>query len=188
MTGHVAVKRPDAEPAYGFNIVSLGLDAYVAYLTNRLRGKVGGDAYKVLADAMTLFYERIVRLRDSRVTWTTADTESETLEGRIVVCAVGVSGFRTYGDHKPILPGFENVCLIETTGPLGKIKLKAMVYNGTHSRRPEVHMASASAVRFDYDGRLPLQFDGEAVWLTADSFPVTLEVVPDSVPVLQMKS
>jgi DNA-binding GntR family transcriptional regulator len=39
----------------------------VAFLTNRLKRKLGGDLYRLLADIMTLFYERLVGVGPMRV-------------------------------------------------------------------------------------------------------------------------
>ena len=183
--GHLVVRRSGAPPLSGFNIASVGLDAYVALLTNKLKGSIAGDLYKVLADVMTLLYERIVGMQEMTVRWSNADGESHALRRRFVLCAFGVSGERSYGDHKPILPGFENLCAIETVGLIGKILLKGKVYRGEHVSSPAAHMASARRIVIEYASRIPLQIDGETRWLTPDDFPLEMEVYDDSVPVLR---
>jgi diacylglycerol kinase family enzyme len=180
--GYLSVKRQDGEPLYGFNIASIGLDAYVALLTNRLKGSVPGDLYKLLADVMTLLYERIVGIGEMRLQW--GDGAGADLTRRFVLCALGVSGHRDYGDHKPILPGDDNLCAIETRGVVGKIRLKGQVYRGEHVAERGVHMAQATRVTIEYGARIPLQIDGETRWLEPDDFPLVMEVHRDSIPVL----
>jgi diacylglycerol kinase family enzyme len=135
---------------------------------------------------MTLFYERIVRLGDITLRWSAPDGESHEITRKFVLCAMGVSGDRTYGDHKPILPGFENLCAIETAGVFQKIKLKGILYKGAHPGSPIVHMATTRRLVVDYDGRIPIQLDGEARWVEPHEFPLEIELQEDSVPVLRM--
>ena len=183
--GHLLVRRAGSEPLYGFNIASLGLDAYVALLTNRFKGSIAGDLYKVLADVMTLLYEPIVGVSPMTIRWSDDDGEVHEERRRFIMCVFGVSGTRTYGDHKPILPGFENFCAIERTGVIGKIRLKGRLYRGEHGSSPLVYMKTASRLVVEYDARVPLQIDGETRWLTAEDFPLEIELHNNSVPVLR---
>ncbi|WP_461257456.1 diacylglycerol kinase family protein, partial [Treponema sp. R80B11-R83G3] len=41
-----------------YNILSVGLDAYVKYMINTIKGKVPGDAYKFWVDMATLSYQK----------------------------------------------------------------------------------------------------------------------------------
>jgi diacylglycerol kinase family enzyme len=183
--GHLLVRRSGSEPLYGFNIASLGLDAYVALLTNRLKGSIAGDLYKVLADVMTLLYEPIVGVSPMTMRWSGDDGVVHEKHNRFIMCVFGVSGTRTYGDHKPILPGFENLCAIERIGVIGKIRLKGRLYRGEHVSSPLVSMHTARRLVIEYAARVPLQIDGETRWLTADDFPLEIELHDDSVPVLR---
>ena len=183
--GHIVVHPSDSEPLYGFNIASVGLDAYVALLTNRLKGSIAGDLYKVLADVMTLVYEPIVGISPMTLRWSDGDGIAHDLHRRFALCAFGVSGTRTYGDHKPILPGFENLCAIERIGLIGKIRLKGQLYRGEHVHSPLTHMKTATRLVIEYDGRIPLQVDGETRWLTAENFPLEIDLHNDSVPILR---
>ncbi len=185
MTSHLVVRRSGAPPLHGFNIASIGLDAYVALLTNKLKGSIAGDLYKVLADVMTLLYERIVGVNEMTVRWSDENGQTTTLRRKFVLCAFGVSGERSYGDHKPILPGKDNLCAIETIGLIGKVLLKGQVYRGEHVNAPAVHMARARHLTVEYGRRVPLQIDGETRWLEPEEFPLEMEVFPDSVPILK---
>jgi diacylglycerol kinase family enzyme len=183
--GSIEVQPVGMSRILGFNIASIGLDAYVAYLTNRLKGKLGGDLYKVIADVMTLFYERIVGAGPMQVTLTTADGSTSQYDGRFLICAVGASGHREYGGGKLVLPADENVCLIDRCGLLGKIRLKSLFYRGEHTSESNVSMGIARDVEVYYQGRIPLQVDGETVWLRAENFPLRFSVGEPTLPVLK---
>ena len=60
-TGALRVTTADGTPRYSFNIASIGLDAYIAGLTNRFKRVIPGDAYKSLVDIGSLFYEQKVK-------------------------------------------------------------------------------------------------------------------------------
>jgi len=182
--GQVLV-RPTGMPEFrGFNIASVGLDAYVGYLTNRLKGRFGGDLYKLIADVMTLFYERVVGVGTMRVELFDERGEAEALSGVYLLLAVGVTGHRRYGGGKLVLPGYENFCAIEPLGLVGKIRLKSLFYRGEHVHEPNVTMRSARRIVVHYDREIPLQMDGETVWLEPRHFPLEMTVTPPRVPVL----
>jgi len=183
--GHIVVHPAGSEPLYGFNIASVGLDAYIALLTNRLKGSIAGDLYKLIADVMTLFYEPLVGISPMTIRWSDGDGVAHDLRRRFAFCAFGVSGNRTYGDHKPILPGFENLCAIERIGVIGKIQLKAKLYRGEHIHSPLTHMKTATRLVIEYDARIPIQVDGETRWLTGEDFPLEIDLHNDSVPILR---
>jgi len=182
--GHLTVKRSGREVLYGFNIASIGLDAYIALLTNRFKGSIAGDLYKLIADVMTLLYEPIVGISPMTIRWADDGAVHEERR-RFAICAFGVSGGRTYGDHKPVLPGFENLCVIERVGLIGKIRLKSLLYRGTHVHSPSVLMRTARRLVVEYDGRIPLQIDGETRWLSAADFPLEIDLHDGSIPILR---
>lgn len=170
-----------------FNIGSLGLDAYIAYLTNRLKGKLGGDLYKTIADVMTLFYERIVGAKQMELRLVGEDGRQESLEDRFLLVAVGASGYRRYGGGKLVLPGYENLCAISRIGTIGKIRLKSLFYRGDHVDHEIVRMRSVRALTINYEGRIPMQVDGESLWLDAENFPVEVSLEPARVPILEFE-
>ena len=168
----------------GYNIASIGLDAYVAYLTNRLKRRFGGDLYRVIADVMTLLYERVVGAGRMSVELVDERGRAERLAGRFLLLAMGVSGYRRYGGGKRVLPGYENLCAVERLGLIGKIRMKPLFYRGEHVHEPNVFMRSARRITVDYDRSIPLQIDGETVWLSAENFPLAMQVQSPEVPVL----
>jgi len=57
-----------ALPLYSFNIASVGLDAFVADMTNRLKRILPGDSYRFWVDVATLFYDRVYDVIDMELT------------------------------------------------------------------------------------------------------------------------
>lgn len=183
-TGQV-VATPREMPAFrAFNIASVGLDAYVSYLTNRLKGRFGGDLYKLIADVMTLLYERVVGAGPMRIDIVDEQGQTDRLERVFLLVALGVSGYRRYGGGKLVLPAYENFCAIEPIGLLGKLRLKALFYRGEHVHEPNVVMRSVRKIVIHYGRAIPMQVDGETVWLGKENFPLEMQVGPPEVPVL----
>jgi diacylglycerol kinase family enzyme len=184
-TGAVAVTVADGRVYWAFNIASVGLDAYIAELTNRFKRAIPGQAYKALVNIGSLFYGQVVHpqpmdihLFDGRL-----ETEVKGMVPSMVV--VGASGHRTYGGHMPVLPGDENVCIVDGMSILRKITQKKLFYLGTHGELPEVSFHRADRVDIDYRNRIPLQLDGEIVWLEPNDFPLSLRVVRAKIKVLR---
>ena len=182
--GHLVIRPTGMDEFFGFNIASIGLDAYVAELTNRLKRRFGGDLYKVIADVATLFYEQIVGVESMTLEVDGGAPDTERLTGEYMLVAAGVSGYRYYGGGKAVLPGAENLCAIARLGLLGKIRLKSLFYTGDHVREPNVAMRSFRTLRVEYGRRIPMQVDGETAWLEPTNFPLRIERVADSIPVL----
>jgi len=184
-TGAVAVTSCDGTVYWAFNIASVGLDAYIAELTNRFKRAIPGQAYKALVNIGSLFYERVVHPlpMDIRMSVGGRETCVKGIVPSMVV--VGTSGHRTYGGHMPVLPGDENVCLVDGMSLVRKITQKKFFYVGTHGDLPEVRFFRADRVDIDYHGRIPLQLDGELVWLEPGDFPLSLQVVDAKIKVLR---
>jgi diacylglycerol kinase family enzyme len=183
--GALLVTLADGKPHYAFNIASVGLDAFIADLTNRFKRIIPGHAYKLLVDFGALFYEQNVKPMPMNVTLF-SNGKSKKLKGIVPsMVVVGVSGHRTYGGQMPILPGQENVCIIDGMGFFDKIRSKKFLYAGTHGDLPTVHFHYADRVDIEYGGRMPLQLDGELIWLEAKDFPLSMKVIPGTITVLR---
>jgi diacylglycerol kinase family enzyme len=98
---------------------------------------------------------------------------------------VGISGARTYGGHMPVLPGRENVCIVEGMSVMEKIRNKKLFYVGRHGELPQVSFHRADRVEISYHSSIPMQLDGEIAWLTPESFPVTMTVLEPKINVLR---
>ncbi len=185
LTGALRVTAPGAPVRYAFNIASIGLDAYIVELTNKLKRVIPGDAYKSVVDIASLFYEQKVKPRpmDIRIHSEAGEHRVDAFVPSMVV--MGVSGGRTYGGHLHVLPGEENVCLVGRMSVLAKIRNKKLFYLGGHGVLPQVSFHRAQRLEVSYPAAIPMQLDGELVWLAPNDFPVTMEVLPPRIKVLR---
>ena len=188
-TGAVRVTTAEGRIRYSFNIASLGVDAYITDVSNRVKRLLPGDIYRSVADISVIFYEPVYKLKEMRILLTpfgnvnsakqnlAEDASSEHVVGTFLLVAMGISGRRTYGDGKLVLPGDENFCAMHNTTLRRRLALRKTFYAGNHVNEPEALVRSARRCEIHYDGKIPVQFDGEALWLDHGSFPVTMEVL-----------
>ena len=183
-TGALAVTCGAADKRYSFNIGSVGLDAYIVGLTNRFKRIIPGEAYKVMVDLGSLFYEQRVRPRPMSIRlWNGGgSTCIDSIVPSMVV--VGISGRRTYGGHMPVLPGDENVCIIDGMSIPAKVASKKLFYEGRHGELAETSFHTANRVDIESSGRVPMQLDGELLWLDTGDFPLSLQVIEPKIKVL----
>ena len=176
-------------PFLAFNILSVGLDAFVTHMTNKMKGNLPGDSYKLWVDIAALLYDRLyqvdyldVRALDS------AGGEVCSFREKILLLAVGASGHRSYGSHKQILPDGRNVCALRQMTLLRKLALKGLFNTGAHINKPEARLFNARRVEFSGLHPILAQMDGETVLLKRDDFPAAIEVTGPVIPVLKISS
>jgi diacylglycerol kinase family enzyme len=181
----VAVTVADGTVYWAFNIASVGLDAYIADLTNRFKRAIPGQAYKLVVNVGTLFYGQVVHPQPMDIRLSDGGKRLE-VKGMVPsMVVVGASGHRSYGGHMPVLPGDENVCIIDAMSIMRKLAQKKLFYLGRHGELPEVQFHHADRVDIDYRGSIPLQLDGEIVWLESKDFPLSLQVAHPKIKVLK---
>jgi len=171
--------RPEGgkAPMWSFNIASIGLDAFVCEMTNKLKAIFPGDFFKFWVDVSAIFYDRIWPPAPMSVfAFDPAGAQVASFEEPSLLVAVGVSGHRTYGSNTPILPDDDNVCAIRQMPMLKKIALKELTATGRHRGLDVVRLFSASRVRIDYPGRILLQREGEVTLLESADFPLEIQV------------
>jgi diacylglycerol kinase family enzyme len=173
-------------PFLAFNILSVGLDAYVTHMTNKMKDKMPGDSYKLWVDVAALFYDKIykvgymdVRSRDE------GGREVKTFREKLLLLAVGESGRRTYGSHKWILPDERNVVAIKQMPLFRKLALKELFVYGTHIVEPEAMLWNANSVEFSAQHPILAQMDGETVLLDKKDYPAVIELTPPMIPILK---
>jgi diacylglycerol kinase family enzyme len=183
-TGALRVSGVGAPARYSFNVASIGLDAFIAGLTNLFKRVIPGEAYKSLVDVGSLFYEQKVKPlpMDIVIHGDVGDIRIEALVPSMVV--MGISGGRTYGGHLPVLPHDENVCVVAKMGAFAKIRNKRLFYEGRHGELPEVSFYRAWRIDVNYKGSIPMQLDGEVVKLTPQDFPIHFELLSPGIKVL----
>jgi diacylglycerol kinase family enzyme len=177
-------------PFLAFNILSVGLDAFVTHMTNKMKGRLPGDSYKLWVDLAALFYDRIYTVGPLDVR--ALDGEGREVPGGkfrrpILLLAVGAGGRRTYGSGKKILPDSRNVCALNQMPLLRKLALKELFNYGTHIDKPEAFLFNASRVEFSGLHPILAQMDGETVLLQPEDFPAAIEMTPPVIPVLRLK-
>ncbi|MDR0443837.1 MAG: diacylglycerol kinase [Treponema sp.] len=174
-------------PLLAFNILSIGLDAYVTHMTNKMKGKVPGDSYKLWVDIAALFYDRIykvdyldIRALDDQ------NREIRAFREKMLLLAMGVSGYRTYGSQKRILPDDRNVCGIRQMPLHRKLAIKNQVAKGTHPGSPEPVLFNAHRLEFSGSHPILAQMDGETVLLQVEDFPAAMELTAPVIPLLKL--
>ena len=174
-------------PYLAFNILSVGIDAFITHMTNKMKGKLPGDFYKLWVDIASLLYDLIYKVGylDVKVP---AINGGETMSFRekLLLLAVGISGHRTYGSQKKILPDDRNACAIKQMPLLRKLALKEQFLKGEHINRPEAIMFNANRVEISGEYPILAQMDGEAVLLKKEDFPVAIELTEPVIPVLRL--
>jgi diacylglycerol kinase family enzyme len=174
-------------PYLAFNILSVGLDAFVTHMTNKMKGRFPGDSYKLWVDIASIFYDSAykvdyldVRALDDQ------NSEIRLIHEKLLLLAMGVSGYRTYGSQKKILPDDRNVCAIKQMLLHRKVAIKSQAAKGTHINNPEADLFSAH--RLEFSGKYPIlaQMDGETILLQLEDFPAAMELTAPVIPLLKI--
>ena len=172
-------------PYLAFNILSIGLDAFVTHMTNKMKGKLPGDSYKLWVDVASLLYDSLYKVDfiDVKVL-NEHKRELDSFREKLLLLAMGISGNRTYGSNKKILPDERNVCGIKQMPLLRKIALKDLLLTGKHAGRPEAMLFNAHRLEFTSRHPILAQMDGEAVLLQPADFPAAIELSEKVIPCL----
>ena len=173
-------------PFLAFNILSVGIDAFVTHMTNKMKGKLPGDSYKLWVDIASLLYDSIYKVGfiDIR-SCDEKGNEVKAFREKLLLLAVGESGRRTYGSHKWILPDERNACVLKQMSLFRKLSLKGLFTYGTHIDKPEAILWNAS--RFEFSSQYPIlaQMDGETVLLEEADFPAVIELSEPMIPIIK---
>ena len=188
LTTAAGASWPGGKPFLAFNILSVGLDAFVTHMTNKMKGRLPGDSYKLWVDVASLLYDKIYTVAPLRVTAYGEDgAQTADFTKELLLCAVGASGHRTYGSRKKILPDERNVCAVEQMPLLRKLAIKGLFTTGAHAQKPESALFNAARVVIAGEYPLLAQMDGETVLLRKEDFPAAIELTAPVIPVLKVK-
>jgi diacylglycerol kinase family enzyme len=180
----LSASTPGKGPFLAFNILSVGLDAFVTHMTNKMKGRLPGDSYKLWVDLAALFYDRIYRVGFADIRALDEEgKETRAFREKLLLLAVGASGRRTYGSNKRILPDERNVCVVRQMPLLRKLALKGLFNTGEHVNKKEAILFNARRVEFSCEYPLLAQMDGETVLLEKQDFPAAIGL---SAPLLQV--
>lgn len=173
------------EPAYGFNISSVGLDAYIVELNSRARKILPGNFYTLMTNAAGLLYGP----RVGHPKWTISLTRSGQTEELPVedyfLAAFGVSGHRTYGAGKKVLPDERNVCLVRRAPVTKLLAFSKYLFEGRHEQLPWVSLKTADHITISAEGTLPANIDGEPFWVAKDQWPLSFTLIDPGIRVLK---
>jgi diacylglycerol kinase family enzyme len=184
----LSTTTPRKGPFLAFNILSAGLDAFVTHMTNKMKGALPGDSYKLWVDIASLLYDRLYTVGPMEVSaYDDAGRQVKSFTEKVLLLAVGAGGHRTYGSHKRILPDDRNVCVVRQMSVFRKLALKGLFTTGEHIRKPESNLFNAHRVEFRGGNPLLAQMDGETVLLKPEDFPAAIELTELAIPVLTLK-
>jgi diacylglycerol kinase family enzyme len=174
-------------PFLAFNILSVGIDAFITHMTNKMKGKLPGDFYKLWVDIASLLYDRLytVGFLDVKA-FDEHGGGVRSFREKLLLLAIGISGHRTYGSQKKILPDDRNVCALKQMSLLRKLALKGLFTTGTHINKPEAILFNAHRVEFSGDYPILAQMDGETVLLQREDFPALIEMTEPVIPILKL--
>jgi diacylglycerol kinase family enzyme len=151
-----------------------------------MKGKLPGDFYKLWVDIAALLYDRLYTVGPLNVRALDGQGgEVRSFREKLLLLAVGISGHRTYGSQKKILPDDRNVCAIRQMSLLRKLALKGLFANGTHIDKPEAILFNAHRIEFSGEYPILAQMDGETVLLQKEDFPAVMELTESVIPVLR---
>ena len=175
-------------PFLAFNILSLGLDAFVTHMTNKMKGKLPGDSYKLWVDIAALFYDHIYKVDYSNI-------KSFNIEGdlikeineKLLLIAVGESGNRCYGAQQWILPDDRNICAVKQMSLFRKFLFKELFKNGNHADQDESILWSGHKVEYTSPHFVLAQTDGETIFLDKHDYPAVIELTEPCIPILKPK-
>jgi len=163
-------------PWYCFNIVSIGLDAYVVYMTNTVKKKLPGNFYHLCVPLSGVVYDKDFPTGNARIElFDKNDNKTEEVETPITLVAVGASGNRVYGGGHKVLPDNNNVCIAPKINLLRLIRDNNQFVDGSFAGTDLASLHTAEKVRINYDKAILMQADGEVAILCKEDFPLIIE-------------
>jgi len=174
-------------PFLAFNILSVGLDAYVTHMTNNSKGKFRKNMYGLWIDFAALFYDKKykvdfmnIRALDSK------GNETISFKEKLLLLAMGASGHRSYGSQQKILSDERNACAVKQMPLFSKLAIKGQVAKGKHINNPNAIMFNAQRIEFSGSHPILAQMDGETILLQPDDFPAVMELTAPVIPLLKL--
>jgi len=163
-------------PWYCFNIVSMGLDAYVVYMTNTVKQKLPGNFYHLCVPLSGIVYDKDFPTGTATMElFNDKGQKTEEVTAPITLIAIGASGYRVYGGGHKVLPNEHNVCFTPKVSLPRLIRDNHMFVDGSFVGTDLASLHSADKVRIFYDKAILLQADGEVAMLCKEDFPLVIE-------------
>ena len=164
-------------PWYSFNIASIGLDAFVVYMTNAVKKKMPGNFYQFCVPISAFVYDKPFPSGIAKMEFFDENNNKIYEESNpITIFVFGASGHRYYGGGHYILPTQDNVCHAPKITIPQLIKVNRQFIDGSFVGGGIAFLHTAKKVRFSYDQPILLQCDGEVAMLCKDHFPLIFEI------------
>lgn len=170
---------------YGFNIGSIGLDAWVVMTNAYLRKILPGNFYRIAADLAGFFYKTSVRPCPLEAEYYLEGKLVGRSSGPFMLTAFAPEGKRTYGGGIRVLPGEENLCRVRPVSLWTFLRLKGNFFQGLHVHEPYTTMVRCDRMVFFANCSLPAQHDGEVFWLRPEDCPYEVHVLPGELTFLR---
>ena len=175
-------------PWYAFNIASIGLDAYVVYMTNTVKKKLPGNFYHICVPLSGLVYDKHFPVDTMKIEiFDNKDNANPSTEinQKITLLAFGASGHRVYGGGHKVLPNENNLCISPKISLPVLIKENHRFVDGSFVGTKLATLHQADKIRLSYDKAILLQCDGETAMLSPAHFPLIMELTDPCLRVLQ---
>lgn len=176
-------------PWYCFNIVSIGLDAYVVYMTNTVKKKLPGNFYHLCVPLSGLVYDKDFPIGNADIELFDGNGEkTEEIHTPITLVAVGASGYRVYGGGHKVLPNHHNVCIAPQLSLFKLIRDNHMFVDGSFIGTDLASLHSGDKIRINYDKAVLMQADGEVTMLCKEDFPIVIEKTEPCIRIITSSS
>jgi hypothetical protein len=152
-----------------------------------MKGKTPGDSYKLWLDIACLFYDWKYKIDFFNVkAFDNDNNEIHSFREKLLLLAMGASGYRSYGSQQKILPDDRNVCAVKQMPLYRKLGIKSQVKNGKHTNNSEVILLNAHRLEFSCKHPILAQMDGESVLLQPEDFPAVMQLTAPVIPQLRL--
>jgi len=159
-----------------FNILSLGLDAYVTHMNSIKKGKASDSSYE--KEYKVDYFD--VHAFDAN------NKELMSIREKLLILAMGVTGHRTHGSQQQILPDYRNVCGVKKVPFFRKSKIKKQISKGKHIKNSDALLFNAHRLEIKYTQPILAEMDGETVLLQPDDFPAVMQLTPPVIPLIKL--
>lgn len=172
-------------PWFAFNITSIGIDAYVAFLTDFIKKRLPGNFYHLCVPLSGLLYDPTFPPGTGRFELYDKDgTLTEEITTPIEMFTVGASGYRVYGGGHVIFPNHHNVCVTP------KLSLLRLMLENHHfvdgSFGPDLAtLHTAEKIKIYYDKPIIMETDGETMLSVPEHFPLIMERTEPCIRILE---
>ncbi|MDD7415884.1 MAG: diacylglycerol kinase family protein [Treponemataceae bacterium] len=175
-------------PWYSFNIASIGIDAFITHMTNKMKDKFPGDFYQIWVDLACLFYNLSYKPGHAKIEMFKNGEKVGYYEGGIEFALLGASGHRTYGSNHKILPSDnDSVCITPRMSLFKKLSTKSSFNDGSHYGKAYSKFFDADKMVINYDENILVQVDGEAHLLQKENFPIVIKHTEPVIPVITVQ-